>query len=129
MSLQREHFAIDDVGRFAKFHGVDINGIRFERIGGFPIDAGVAVKLNAAEFDRSKPLLTVPLPLVLSHTYIEEQSKMDGQLREILVANRPFSFSPRGMTAIEHEKKNHIKKRTNNIKKQTKEHKNKTATK
>lgn len=98
--MYREFLSSDALPAWATFNNITFNGIRVEYVGGEPVDAGLAVKLQPSKLDSSRPLLRVPRHLILCRAMVDAHAKSDAHLREALTAAGPLAMTPRGLCGI-----------------------------
>ena len=87
-------FPVSALQPWAKFHGAQFNRIRFDPTVPGKEDRGTAIVADDDELsteDESLTVMLIPQSLVLSRGLVEEVSKSNHQLREILDAAGPFA--------------------------------------
>ena len=92
---------------WAEFHGAQLNGIRFDSIPGKE-ERGTAIVadedftvLEGDDDDNHYNIMVIPQNLILSRKTVEEISKSNYHLREILEATGPFAKVKRFLTRLE----------------------------
>lgn len=97
--MKHEYYPIETLPSWIKLNGVSVNGIAFRKLQADDgTDKGSAIvgtevkPTGNAEGSEVEPevLLRVPTDLVLSFDFVEEYSKSDRQLREVLEAVGDF---------------------------------------
>ncbi|RDH38538.1 hypothetical protein BDQ94DRAFT_165669 [Aspergillus welwitschiae] len=107
--MKHEYYPIETLPSWIKLNGVSVNGIAFRKLQADDgTDKGSAIvgtevkPTGNAEGSEVEPevLLRVPTDLVLSFDFVEEYSKSDRQLREVLEAVGDFGRTARGAILI-----------------------------
>lgn len=93
--MKHDYYPIESLPSWIKLNGVSVNGIAFRKLqaddgtdkGSAIVATEVKTSGNAASNAvESEVILRVPSDLVLSFDFVEEYSKSDRQLREVLEA-------------------------------------------
>ena len=94
--MRRQCLPIEEFEAWAKFNGVKFNSTRVERIttsDGQYKGAGVFATEDVEKtHDHDAVLLSVPHDLVLSKDLVEDYTKSDGHLREVIEAVGEFGW-------------------------------------
>lgn len=97
--MKHDYYPIETLPSWIKLNGVSVNSIAFRKLqaddgtdkGSAIVATEVKASGNAAsDAVESEVLLRVPSDLVLSFDFVEEYSKSDRQLREVLEAVGDF---------------------------------------
>ena len=81
---------IDALPRWAKFHGVEFNGVKVGPLPGFEERGSTVIADRKLEGGKVEPLLVVPKDLIISRLNIELLARSDRHLREVLEAIGDF---------------------------------------
>ena len=81
---------IEDLPKWAEFHGVNFNGIKIGPLPGFEDRGSTVIASRPLNGGQESPLLVVPKELIISRQTVELLAKSDQHLREVLGALGDF---------------------------------------
>ncbi|PSN66292.1 SET domain-containing protein [Corynespora cassiicola Philippines] len=91
---------IEDLPKWAEFHGVNFNGIKIGPLPGFEDRGSTVIASRPLNGGQESPLLVVPKELIISRQTVELLAKSDQHLREVLGALGDFGRTTRGAVLV-----------------------------
>ncbi|KAI5793109.1 hypothetical protein EDC01DRAFT_655210 [Geopyxis carbonaria] len=90
------YITIDELPKFCSLQPICLYDLTITHLGGYPIDAGIALKYSGSPSYTATPLLRVDNSIILCATTIDVSSKSDHQLGELLASASSFTMTERG---------------------------------
>ncbi|KAI9764238.1 MAG: hypothetical protein M1840_008628 [Geoglossum simile] len=103
--MKRQRLPLSAHLAWSKLNSVELNAVEIQHVGGSPVDKGLAVVASQDLGDRldcgpPEVLIRIPRELILSAEMVAGWAKVDGCLRDVLMAVGAFGKTDRGAVMI-----------------------------